>query len=83
MGDSAKAQAAKVDVAQTEAAKVAAAVGAPRGRGLLYVQQSAQVTKASAAGAEAAYKAANTALLASKATVADSGALFSQACAEA
>ncbi|MFM9613488.1 hypothetical protein [Streptomyces niveiscabiei] len=81
--DSAKAQAAKVDVAQTEAAKVAAALGAPRGRGLLYAQQSAQVTKASAAGAEAAYKAADTALLASKATVADSGALFSRARAEA
>ncbi|MFF3584947.1 hypothetical protein [Streptomyces mirabilis] len=81
--DSAKAQAAKVDVAQTEAAKVAAAAGAPRGRGLQYAQQSAQVTKASAAGADAAFKAANTALLASKATVADSGALFSQARAEA
>ncbi|MDQ0933375.1 hypothetical protein [Streptomyces turgidiscabies] len=81
--DSAKAQSAKVDVAQTDAAKAAAAMGAPRGRGLQYAQQSAQVTKASAAGAEAAAKAANTALLASKATVADSGALFSRARAEA
>lgn len=81
--ESAKAQSGKVDTAQTEAAKLAASAGVPRGRGLAYAQQSAQVTKASAAGAAAAYKAANTALQASKATVADSGALFSRARAEA
>ncbi|MFF9688810.1 hypothetical protein [Streptomyces sp. NPDC014623] len=83
LADDAAVQASKADTAQAAAAEVAEAAGTPRGRGLAYAQQSAQVTKASAAGAQAAYKAANTALQASKATVADNGALFSRARAEA
>ncbi|GLF94837.1 hypothetical protein [Streptomyces yaizuensis] len=76
-------QATRADTAQTAAAALAAAAGAPRGRGLAYAQQSVQVTKAAAAAALAASKSTDTALLASKATVADNGALFSRARAEA
>ncbi|MBT2411791.1 hypothetical protein J7I94_14645 [Streptomyces sp. ISL-12] len=81
--EDAKTQAVAVDTAEAAAAKVAEEAGAPRGRGLAYAQQSAQVTKASSAGAEAALKAAETALEAAKATVADSGAVFSRAKTEA
>ncbi|MFF4756949.1 hypothetical protein ACWD5R_45565 [Streptomyces sp. NPDC002514] len=81
--EDAKTQADAVDTAEAAAAKVAEKAGAPRGRGLAYAQQSAQVTKASAAGADAALKAAGTALEASEATVADSGAVFSRAKTEA
>ncbi|MFH8586500.1 hypothetical protein ACH4GP_19180 [Streptomyces celluloflavus] len=81
--EDAKAQSGKVDVAQAEAAKVADTAGAPRGRGLAYAQQSAQVVKGSGAAAEAAWKASETALLAAKATVANAGALLSRAKTEA
>ncbi|MFD3323992.1 hypothetical protein [Streptomyces sp. NPDC058701] len=51
----------------------------PRGRGLLFAQQSVQVAKASAAATEAAAKAALTASNAAKATVADSKTLYALA----
>ncbi|GHA84495.1 hypothetical protein ACIQRS_30450 [Streptomyces termitum] len=81
--DDAEKQVTRADTAQAAAFKAAAEAGTPPGRGLAYAQQSVQVAKASAAGAKAAYQAANTALQASKATVADNGALFSRARAEA
>ncbi|MFD3731611.1 hypothetical protein [Streptomyces sp. NPDC058632] len=81
--EDAEKQVTRADAAQEAALEAAAEIGAPPGRGLAYAQQSVQVTKASAAGAKAAYQAANTALQASKATVADNGALFSRARAEA
>ncbi|GAA3376600.1 hypothetical protein [Streptomyces racemochromogenes] len=75
----AKAASAKAGTAQTTAWALADAAKAPRGRGLLFAQQSVQVTKASAAAAEAAAKAAETASNAAKATVADSKTLYALA----
>ncbi|MFB7253820.1 hypothetical protein [Streptomyces nojiriensis] len=75
----AKTAADKANTAQNKAWAIADATKAPRGRGLLFAQQSAQVAKASAAAAEAASKAALTASNASKATVADSKTLYSLA----
>ncbi|MEW2522275.1 hypothetical protein [Actinacidiphila alni] len=68
----ARAQAAKADTAQQAAYAIADNAGQPRGRGLLYGQQAAQVTKASAAAATAVAKATETASNASRASAADS-----------
>ncbi|WP_329230980.1 polymorphic toxin-type HINT domain-containing protein [Streptomyces canus] len=76
---SAKAQADAVTQAQTQAYAVADAAGLPRGRGLLHGQQAAQVTKASAAAAQAAAKAVETAFNATRASAADSKTLDSLA----
>ncbi|WP_405938903.1 hypothetical protein OG338_21720 [Streptomyces sp. NBC_00726] len=65
--------------AQQEAWAVADTTGVPRGRGLMYAQQSVQVARASAAAADAAAKATETALGAADATVADVGALLAKA----
>jgi hypothetical protein len=72
---SAKTQADKVTTAQNEAYAIADQAGLPRGRGLLYGQQAAQVTKASAAATQAAAKAAETAFQATRASAADSKTL--------
>ncbi|MBT2453123.1 hypothetical protein J7F03_40125 [Streptomyces sp. ISL-43] len=79
----AQAQAAKVTAAQNSAYAVADQAGLPRGRGLLYGQQAAQVTKASAAAAQAAAKATETALNATRASAADSKTLNSLAMTQA
>ncbi|MFE5656989.1 hypothetical protein ACFQ9H_12495 [Streptomyces sp. NPDC056517] len=83
---SAKAQAAKATAAaqrattaQQQAWAVADTTHVPRGRGLMYAQQSVQVARASAAAATAAAKATETALAAAKATVATSDALLAKA----
>ncbi|MFE1349628.1 hypothetical protein ACFW57_34130, partial [Streptomyces sp. NPDC058757] len=65
--------------AQQEAWAVADAAGLPRGRGLMYAQQSVQVARASAAAAQAAAKATGTARSAANATVADAEALLAKA----
>ncbi|GAV40758.1 hypothetical protein Saa2_03653 [Streptomyces acidiscabies] len=72
---SAKTQADLVTKAQDEAYAIADRAGLPRGRGLLYGQQAAQVTKASAAAVEAAAKATETAYHAARASAADSKTL--------
>lgn len=64
---------------QSKAWAIADAARLPRGRGLLYAQQAVQVTKASAAAAQAAAKATLTASNAAKATVADSQTLLALA----
>ncbi|RPF36342.1 DUF4160 domain-containing protein [Streptomyces sp. TLI_185] len=64
---------------QTKAWAIADAAKLPRGRGLLYAQQSVQVAKASAAATQAAAKATLTASNAAKATVADSQTLLALA----
>lgn len=69
----------KADTAQNAAWAIADVAKTPRGRGLLFAQQSVQVTKASAAAAEAAAKASLTASNAAKATVADSKTLYALA----
>ncbi|MDX2543669.1 hypothetical protein PV331_17675, partial [Streptomyces sp. WI04-05B] len=75
----AKAAADKAATAQTSAYAIADSAKTPRGRGLLYAQQSAQVVKASYAAAQAAAKATQTAVNAAKATVADAKAQFALA----
>ncbi|MFD9565244.1 polymorphic toxin type 27 domain-containing protein [Streptomyces sp. NPDC059994] len=79
----AKAQAAKVDTAQQAAYAIADAAGLPRGRGLMYAQQAAQITKASAAAALAASKATETAMNATRASVADGKTLNALAMTQA
>lgn len=79
----AQAQAAAVDSAQTAAYQIADQAGLPRGRGLLYGQQAAQIAKASAAAALAAAKATETALHATRASAADSKTLNSLAMTQA
>ncbi|WP_371545810.1 polymorphic toxin-type HINT domain-containing protein [Streptomyces sp. NBC_00554] len=69
----------KASTAQQEAWGIADADNVPRGRGLMYAQQSVQVARASSAAAEAAAKATRTALEAAKATVADSETLLAKA----
>ncbi|TRV78544.1 hypothetical protein FKN01_12660 [Streptomyces sp. 130] len=69
----------KAATAQQEAWAVADATHVPRGRGLMYAQQSVQVARASAAAAKAAATATETALSAADATVADAGALLAKA----
>ncbi|MGK4579143.1 LamG domain-containing protein [Kitasatospora sp. HPMI-4] len=73
---SAKAQADKANAAQADAGKTALANGTPYGRGLTYALQSAQVTSASAAAAQAAAKAIETTLNTVSAGQADSRALY-------
>ncbi|MEV5441615.1 hypothetical protein AB0N23_03555, partial [Streptomyces sp. NPDC052644] len=75
----AKATSEKADAAQKEAWAIADAAKTPRGRGLMYAQQSVQVAKASYAAAQAASKATRTASNAAKATAADSQALLALA----
>ncbi|MBP0458421.1 Hint domain-containing protein [Streptomyces montanisoli] len=72
-------QADKVTAAQNAAYAIADQAGLPRGRGLLYGQQAAQVTKASAAAAQAASQATDTAVQATRASASDSKALNSLA----
>ncbi|MGW6554962.1 polymorphic toxin type 27 domain-containing protein, partial [Streptomyces sp. NPDC055051] len=60
----------RATTAQQEAWAVADTAHVPRGRGLMYAQQSVQVTRASAAAAQAAAKATETAKAAANATVA-------------
>ncbi|MFD5537611.1 hypothetical protein ACFWIJ_07090, partial [Streptomyces sp. NPDC127079] len=72
----AKTAADQAATAQNDAYVIADAAKTPRGRGLLYAQQSVQVAKASYAAAQAAAKATQTAVNAAKATVADSKTLF-------
>lgn len=64
---------------QAKAWSIADTSKSPRGRGLLYAQQSVQVSKASAAATQAAAKATLTASNAAKATVADSETLLALA----
>ncbi|MGW0580044.1 polymorphic toxin-type HINT domain-containing protein, partial [Streptomyces sp. NPDC002920] len=64
---------------QSKAWTIADTAKLPRGRGLLYAQQSVQVAKASAAATQAAAKATLTASNAAKATVADSQTLLALA----
>ncbi|WP_037841869.1 Hint domain-containing protein [Streptomyces sp. NRRL F-5126] len=75
----ARKQADKVTAAQNAAYAIADQAGLPRGRGLLYGQQAAQVTKASAAAAQAASQATDTAVQATRASASDSKALNSLA----
>ncbi|MBT2477367.1 hypothetical protein [Streptomyces sp. ISL-94] len=75
----AKTAADKAGAAQSIAWNIADGAKTPRGRGLLFAQQSVQVAKASAAAAEAAAKATLTASNAAKATVADSKTLYALA----
>ncbi|MEH0418441.1 polymorphic toxin-type HINT domain-containing protein [Streptomyces sp. B21-083] len=75
----AKTAAATAGAQQTKAWEIADAARLPRGRGLLYAQQSVQVAKASAAATLAAAKATLTASNAAKATVADSQTLLALA----
>ncbi|WP_210587923.1 DUF4160 domain-containing protein [Streptomyces sp. GESEQ-35] len=75
----AKTAASTVTAQQQKAWEIADAAKLPRGRGLLYAQQSVQVTKASAAATQAAAKATLTASNAAKATVADSQTLLALA----
>ncbi|MFE0684238.1 polymorphic toxin-type HINT domain-containing protein [Streptomyces sp. NPDC058961] len=79
----AKTQAAVADAAQQTAYSVADAAGQPRGRGLMYAQQAAQITKASAAAALAASKATETAMNATRASAADSKTLSALAMTQA
>ncbi|MEU7294814.1 hypothetical protein AB0A76_16595 [Streptomyces exfoliatus] len=73
----AKTAADKAAAQQSAAWAIADAGKVPRGRGLMYAQQSVQVAKASYAAAQAAAKTTLTASNAAKATAADSGALYS------
>ncbi|WBO63791.1 polymorphic toxin-type HINT domain-containing protein [Streptomyces camelliae] len=75
----AKTAADTVTAQQQKAWQIADAAKLPRGRGLLYAQQSVQVTKASYAAAQAAAKATLTASNAAKATAADSQTLLALA----
>ncbi|MFB7577703.1 polymorphic toxin-type HINT domain-containing protein [Streptomyces hydrogenans] len=68
-------EADRADKAKLEAYAVADAAGLPRGRGLMYGQQAVQVAKASAAAAQAAFKATETAAHATRASAADSKTL--------
>ncbi|WP_328668182.1 hypothetical protein OG905_13325 [Streptomyces sp. NBC_00322] len=79
----AKAQEAKVDKAQAEAYAIADAAGQPRGRGVMYGQQAAQITKASVAATVAAAKATETALNATRASAADAKTLNALAMTQA
>lgn len=72
----AKTASTSADSAQSAAYKIADGRQEPRGRGLVYAQQSVQVAKASAAAAEAASQAAQTASNAAKATAKDTATLL-------
>ncbi|MFR9796987.1 hypothetical protein ACL02U_13915 [Streptomyces sp. MS06] len=71
--------AGRAATAQQEAWAIADTDNVPRGRGLMYAQQSVQVARASSAAAQAAAKATRTALNAADATVADSATLLARA----
>lgn len=79
----AQVQASNVTAAQNGAYAIADQAGLPRGRGLLYGQQAAQITMASAAAAQAAAKATETALNATRASAADGKTLNSLAMTQA
>ncbi|WP_328695568.1 polymorphic toxin type 27 domain-containing protein [Streptomyces sp. NBC_00342] len=79
----AKAAAQRAVTGQQQAWAIADAAEVPRGRGLLYAQQSVQVARASGAAATAAAKATETALNAANATVSTSEALLALAKTEA
>ncbi|QIP84587.1 hypothetical protein GLX30_11725 [Streptomyces sp. Tu 2975] len=72
-------EATKAEAAKQEAYGIADAAGQPRGRGLMYGQQAVQVAKASAAAAQAAFKATETASNATRASAADSKTLMALA----
>lgn len=78
----ARSQAGVARAARSQAGDIAAAAGVPYGRGLLYAMQSAQVTVASAAAAQAAVGVVQTALSAVQASAADAGALAARAQAQ-
>ncbi|MGA4975191.1 hypothetical protein [Streptomyces cinereoruber] len=75
----AQVEAARADKAKVEAYAVADAAGLPRGRGLMYGQQAVQVAKASAAAAQAVFKATETAANATRASAGDSKTLMALA----
>ncbi|MFJ5141589.1 hypothetical protein [Streptomyces sp. NPDC088707] len=75
----ATAAAQRAVTAQQDAWAIADAAEAPRGRGLMYAQQSVQVARASGAAATAAAKATETALNAANATVSTSQTLLALA----
>ncbi|MET7620165.1 hypothetical protein [Streptomyces sp. NPDC005408] len=75
----AQVEAAKAETAKQAAYAIADAAGQPRGRGLMYGQQAVQVAKASAAAAQAVFKAAETASNATRASAADSKTLMALA----
>ncbi|MFD3571833.1 polymorphic toxin type 27 domain-containing protein, partial [Streptomyces sp. NPDC058667] len=75
----ATAAAQRAVTAQQQAWTIADAAEVPRGRGLMYAQQSVQVARASGAAATAAAKATETALNAANATVSTSQTLFALA----
>ncbi|MFB6843016.1 hypothetical protein, partial [Streptomyces sp. NPDC056361] len=79
----ANAAAQRAVTAQQQAWTIADAAEVPRGRGLMYAQQSVQVARASGAAATAASKATETALNAANATVSTSEALLALAKTEA
>ncbi|MFF6887683.1 polymorphic toxin type 27 domain-containing protein [Streptomyces sp. NPDC012421] len=79
----ANAASARAVTAQQQAWTIADAAEVPRGRGLMYAQQSVQVARASGAAATAAAKATETALNAANATVSTSQALLALAKTEA
>ncbi|WP_309049903.1 hypothetical protein [Streptomyces sp.] len=72
-------EAVRADKAKAEAYAVADAAGLPRGRGLMYGQQAVQVAKASAAAAQAVFKATETASHATRASASDSKTLMALA----
>ncbi|WP_329086271.1 MULTISPECIES: polymorphic toxin type 27 domain-containing protein [unclassified Streptosporangium] len=76
---SAKAHAATAVAAQQAAYAIADSAGLPRGRGLLYGQQAVQITRASAAAAQAVAKATETASDATRASAANSKTLMALA----
>jgi len=73
----------KASTALNTAYATAVASGLPEGRGLTYALQSAQVTKAAAAAAQATSNAMQTAVAATNATLADSATLLANASAQA
>ncbi|MEU2076755.1 hypothetical protein [Streptomyces sp. NPDC013489] len=75
----ATAAAQRAVTAQQDAWVLADAAEVPRGRGLMYAQQSVQVARASGAAATAAAKATETALNAANATVSTSHTLLALA----
>jgi hypothetical protein len=75
--------ATKASAEVTAADAAAQAAGLPEGRGLTYALQSAQVTKAAAAAAQATSNAMQTAVSATNATLADSATLLANAQAQA
>lgn len=75
----ANAAAQRAVTAQQQAWTIADSAEVPRGRGLVYAQQSVQVARASGAAATAAAKATETALNAANATVSTSHTLLALA----